>query len=366
MATVSPSYSNKVVGTLRVPSDNGERVAHVSEFELVKRREMRLYKLKKCKRIHGLYFSPDSLQLMVAHGIEASGADGAVWLDLAEGIPAYTLPFFTGIYGGEAYAISADHSHLVISNRVDQPINLQNLIHFCNPRQLPSLWRARALGLTWPEEMDSIYPYKLALSPDGNRLLIAYGWQRISQVGGEWTYHLMECLGEKNNPTIIDVDSQIGTMAFTPDGTRFAISQGEDRRNRIGVYNQFGGSPLIEVEVPGLRIGSPTFSPDGKFFAAINSAKTVIVMTADRLTAIGILETNSKKQVGGLAFSPDGCRLITGAGDGTIRVWDIARAAIIESFDWKIGPLTAVAFSPDGSLCAAGGKNGQIVVWDVD
>jgi WD40 repeat protein len=115
-----------------------------------------------------------------------------------------------------------------------------------------------------------------------------------------------------------------------------------------------------------LRVDKPTFSPDGQYLAAINSSKTAIVMAAKRLTTVGILETNTKKHLNDLAFSPDGSKIITCAGDGSIRIWDTARAALIESFDWNIGPLTAVAFSPDGLLCAAGGKSGQIAVWDVD
>jgi len=327
---------------------------------------MRLYKLKKCNRIHGLDFTPDSKRLMVAHGIEARGADGAVWLDLSEGLPTITLPFFSGVYGGEAYAISSDHSHLVVGNRVDEPINLHNLIHECHPLQHHKIWGARDLGITWPDGMNAIYPYALALSPNGDRLLIAYGWQALNYQGAVWTYHLAESTDKKKNQTTIDVDTQARTVSITPDGTRFAISQGQDRHNRVGIYDRLGGSPLIEVEVPGLRIGSPAFSPDGKFFAAINSIKTVIVMTSERLSTISVLETNSRKQVTGFAFAPDGRTIVTCAGDGTIRVWNTAQAAVIQSFDWNIGPLTAVAFSPDGLLCAAGGKSGQIVVWDVD
>ena len=36
------------------------------------------------------------------------------------------------------------------------------------------------------------------------------------------------------------------------------------------------------------------------------------------------------------------------------------------TFDWGLGPVTALAFAPDGLLCAAGDAAGQIAVWDVD
>ena len=65
-------------------------------------------------------------------------------------------------------------------------------------------------------------------------------------------------------------------------------------------------------------------------------------------------------------FSPDGRRILTGAHDGALRVWDATDGSAVRSFDWQIGPVTAVAFAPDGLTCAAAGLNGNVVVWDVD
>jgi WD40 repeat protein len=144
------------------------------------------------------------------------------------------------------------------------------------------------------------------------------------------------------------------------------MTQGQDRQQSISLFDRFGGTPLVRVDIPGLRIDKPAFSPDGQYLAAINSAKTAIVMRANDLTTVGFLETNTKKHLNDFAFSPDSNKIITGAGDGAVRVWDTTRAKLINSFDWNIGPVTAVAFSPDGLLCAAGGKGGQVVVWDVD
>ena len=68
-----------------------------------------------------------------------------------------------------------------------------------------------------------------------------------------------------------------------------------------------------------------------------------------------------------LAFSLDGRRVVTGTGDGTVRVWDIASGQPVG------GPMTgdknglaSVAFSPDGQRVASGGAtDGAVRVWDV-
>jgi WD40 repeat protein len=61
-----------------------------------------------------------------------------------------------------------------------------------------------------------------------------------------------------------------------------------------------------------------------------------------------------------VALSPDGKHAATGAGDRTVRIWDLVQhseAALITGGDETI---TALAFSPDGSLLAAGDRAFQV------
>lgn len=66
-----------------------------------------------------------------------------------------------------------------------------------------------------------------------------------------------------------------------------------------------------------------------------------------------------------VAATPDGRRLFTGSGDGTVRTWDLealdpARGA------WRLpGSAYGVAFSPDGRLAAATGWGGWVGVREV-
>ncbi|HEV3437393.1 MAG TPA: hypothetical protein VG122_08540, partial [Gemmata sp.] len=149
---------------------------------------MRSYKLKKCKRIHGLHFTPNSRQLLIAYGVEANGADSAVWLDLATG----TVPFGSQTQLTMPYAIADDHSRLVMGTAAYVQSRVPYLIQWCDPREQPVNWQTLDLHLNWPAGTSAIAPHAIALTPDGSRLLVAFGRQRFPRgsIAANWTFHL--------------------------------------------------------------------------------------------------------------------------------------------------------------------------------
>jgi WD40 repeat protein len=69
-----------------------------------------------------------------------------------------------------------------------------------------------------------------------------------------------------------------------------------------------------------------------------------------------------KHTVWGVAFSPDGKRLLGGSADGSIRLWEVASRREVAKVE-GLPRVNDVAFSPDGQYALSGGEHGDVRLW---
>jgi eukaryotic-like serine/threonine-protein kinase len=72
-----------------------------------------------------------------------------------------------------------------------------------------------------------------------------------------------------------------------------------------------------------------------------------------------------KAAVQSVSFSRDGNRIVSGSGDGTIRIWDVESGQSIAILDGQSGPVSSVVFSPDGKQVVSASWGRVFNLWDV-
>jgi len=70
-------------------------------------------------------------------------------------------------------------------------------------------------------------------------------------------------------------------------------------------------------------------------------------------------------QVGSVAFNHDGTRVVTGSGDATARVWDVATGEVVTTLEGHAGYVRSVVFNHDGTRVVTGSGDATARVWDV-
>jgi WD40 repeat protein len=155
--------------------------------------------------------------------------------------------------------------------------------------------------------------------------------------------------------------SQIIDLAFTPDGNAF-LSTANDQSLR-----------LWSIE-SGEQIDQEIFSGGANFLAISPDGRTVVhghnfeVQIRDiqqwqrRGRLLGHSDLSSVKSI---AISPDGSLILSGADDGSLRLWNLEAQAEIERFQIS-EMLFSMAVSPDGERLLMGDVNGEAILWDIE
>jgi len=70
-------------------------------------------------------------------------------------------------------------------------------------------------------------------------------------------------------------------------------------------------------------------------------------------------------RVHGVAFSPDGRRLVSASSDRTVRVWDVDTGTCEAVLKGHTDEVFAAAFHPDGKRLASAGRDRAVWLWDL-
>ncbi len=186
--------------------------------------------------------------------------------------------------------------------------------------------------------------YHVAFSPDGVTLVSASQSEspRLWDVAsGQF---LLELSGEANTMT---------AAGFSADGRRLVTAKDmpASYNPHVQVWDlDFGRGIRTLRGLPGMTV-STTFSPDGKFLAALSSTWRVAIWDRvdDRLLHVLTVPPGYFLDNAGMAFRHDGKRFAFSAGR-RVTVWDLATGKEVAHWDLPPGLQDQLAFDTEGKL----------------
>ncbi|WP_411098593.1 trypsin-like peptidase domain-containing protein [Streptomyces sp. x-45] len=162
---------------------------------------------------------------------------------------------------------------------------------------------------------------------------------------------------------------QLHGLAFSPDGTTFAVttSDARDRESQVfevQLWDAMERKLLATLTGHTGQVTSLAFSPDGDTLATGASDATTRLWDVRTRRSTATL-TGHSGSVFALAFSPDGLTLASGGQDRTVRLWDVRGRTAVTVLSGHAGSVDALAFSPDGATLASGSEDAAVRLWDM-
>lgn len=154
------------------------------------------------------------------------------------------------------------------------------------------------------------------------------------------------------------------TLATTPDGEHVVLVEIPDKPRGAFLIARETGEIVSTMydRAHGSGPLSVCVGPDGNTIAVGYAPRDIILWKGIEETKLRLLDGHGNWVVA-LGFAPDGERLVSGAGDSTARVWNVATGKEIGRirFPGTSTYVCSVGFSPDGKLILAASR-GRVVI----
>jgi WD40 repeat protein len=237
----------------------------------------------------------------------------------------------------------------------------------------------------------------LALSPDGNVLVQAYGddgvvtgrdregqelfafllGARVYSVSISWDGQFLAVSGLQSKILIFDLGTRqpvtdlvsdyeyVTNLVFSPDGNTLLVSY-EEPQSVIKTWDTATWQEMATITYTTERIyqHDVLFSPDGReAVVAITDDVEIIFLDLATQQIVKVFPEHSRAPYQ-LAFSPDYSLLASASDDRTLRLWDMVTGVNVKTVQNR-REAGAVAFSPDGTLLAFSLWGEGVQVWGV-
>jgi len=200
------------------------------------------------------------------------------------------------------------------------------------------------------------YVYSVAFSPDGKSL-----------ASGTYTIRLIDTKTGNETQTFDGHGKPCRSITFASNGKSIYTTAADNTLKKWDIVTgkEIKSIPIKAQPVALLRdekTAVTSYSDNGVYNAVnyINISDGSLIITFNGQHTMGTGQINS------LVISPDGKTVLSGSGDHTIKLWNIADGNLIKTFNGHTGAVNSAVFSPDGKTIISGSEDNTIKVWDTE
>ena len=300
-----------------------DRAGNVREWDLDAQREIRSWPTEQAG-LSGACYSPDETRVLTFGRLPPTLKQ---W-DLATGeqlieIEGGTAYFARAVYGAEGKTAWAGGGYEHVLEHYDL-----------------------ATGECLQKLLKNYCVYDMALSPDGQRLLVG-----SRTYASEWDCAAYEQLGKFTGHH----GHAAPSVAYSghPDEVFTGSRDGSIRR-----WNRHEAKVVTRWFPHQGHVTRMRVSPDGKWILSYGGG---LIAESDAETGEPRIEWDRHAgTIQAAAFLPSGEQAVSGSADGTLRVWDLATGKTAQIIEGANLGAFALAVSPDGKRVAAGCKDGHV------
>lgn len=291
--------------------------------------------------------APPTIEMLV------SGGDNFVRLwQVPESLPT---PLSEHLAKGTVLAVNHDRSRLAVANDQGQ-VQIRDL----SAGKILKTWPAHAMAIRTmafappPKPADPAAPAATATQPP---VLATAGADQFIRL---WNAETGEPIAAWR-ASLLAIES----LTFRPDGKRLLAGAADGGITEWDLEKGIS-APLAETG-PAAQVAAT--SPDGKLLATANPAANQPAIVVRDVASGKIVATlmGHGGPVLGLTFSADSRRIVSGAADKSVRVWDWLDGKFpqVATFAGHPAAVRAVAFNADATQVFSGADDGSLKLWAV-
>lgn len=195
--------------------------------------------------------------------------------------------------------------------------------------------------------------YAVAISPDGAQAITC---------SVDKSLRIWDLTRGSQTRAIENLPAGVWSVSYSRDGKQIAIGLHD---NRVQIRSTDDMELITEFKQDAIGwVYAVSFNHDGTKIASTSGVSGWIWSTADGKELLEL--KGHSDEVTCIDFSPDGSRVMTGAGDNTARLWNAAKGGDSLKILQQDARVNCVRFNSDGTRVVTGGTDNIGRVWDLN